>query len=265
MKKRVASSLSSSHTSIWGSWTYVNDTFDNDFQALDKAGTLRMDGPFQVIWKTKQKYVLKAVASSGTTFAYKSYRKIRGTLKYLFRASPCCMEKRNFQLLTDCGIPLPKQLAVGEVRQAGRLKTAFIATDFAEGYADGRDFMPASNVINDAALLDEFIFRYLTMLARIHDNNILHRGFTPANLLYKLRQTPDEQGNKLDLMWIDVASCRKMSRFMLKCSLSVDFEQFFRFFDFDDDVLLKYLRHYCAAAKSPLASPEHLLRNLQKT
>ena len=111
---------------------------------------------------------------------------------------------------------------------------------------------------------DEFICRNLELLAKLHDNNILHRGFTPANLLYKLRETPDANGNMLDLMWIDIASCRKMPRFMLKRNITVDFEQLFRFFDFSEGDLLKYLQHYSNSTTSPLKTPEQLLADLKK-
>ena len=144
------------------------------------------------------------------------------------------------------------------------MKTAFLITEFAEGYSDGRDFTAMKAVITDRKLLDEFILRNLELLAKLHDNNILHRGFTPANLLYKLRETPDAAGNQLDLMWIDIASCRKLPRFLLKRSVTVDFEQFFRFFDFSDTELLEYIKHYCKQSKSPLNQPEKLLAKLKK-
>lgn len=264
MKKFIAEALKTEFTSVWRSWSYIHKDFAGDFQALEKAGSLKLDGPFPVIWKTKQKFVLKGTGASGRTFAYKSYCKLKGTVKYFFRLSPCGMEAENFQRISDCGIALPRLLAVGDVRKNGILKTAFLITEFAEGYSDGRDFTHLKNVITDRDLRDEFICRNLELLAKLHDNNILHRGFTPANLLYKLRETPDANGNMLDLMWIDIASCRKMPRFMLKRNITVDFEQLFRFFDFSEGDLLKYLQHYSNSTTSPLKTPEQLLADLKK-
>lgn len=264
MKKNIAAALKSSFTSVWQSWSYVNDTFAGDMEELLAAGSLKLDGPFPVIWKTKQKFVLKGTAPSGRTFAYKSYCKLKGAGKYFFRLSPCGMEAENFQRISDCNIALPRLLAVCDIRKNTILKTAFLITEFAEGYSDGRDFTPMKSVITDRDLRDEFIYRNMELLAKLHDNNILHRGFTPANLLYKLRETPDAAGNRLDLMWIDIASCRKLPRFLLKRSVTVDFEQFFRFFDFSDTELLEYLNHYCNSTRSPLNQPEKLLAALKK-
>lgn len=263
MSRFIAPALCKKFTSVWRSWSYINDSFADDFQILERSGTLRMGGEFPVIWKTKQKFVLKGTAASGRTFAYKSYCKLKGAIKYFFRLSPCGMEAMNFQRISNCGIALPRLLATGDIRQNGILKTAYIVTEFAEGYSDGRDFTPMKAIVKDKVLLDEFILRNMELLAKLHNNSILHRGFTPANLLYKLRQSPDAAGNRLDLMWIDVASCRKQPRFMLKNSIFVDFEQFFRFFEFGDDALLKYLQHYCQYSHVSLKTPEKLLAELK--
>ena len=264
MKKNIADALKSSFTSIWRSWSYINKDFAGDFQALTESDSLKLQGPFPVIWRTKQKFVLKGSAPSGKTFAYKSYSKLKSSWKYFFRLSPCGMEAENFQRISDCGITLPRLLAVCDIRKNGVLKTAFMITEFAEGYSDGRDFTAKKSVITDRKLLDEFIRRNMELLAKLHDNQILHRGFTPANLLYKLRETPDANGNMLDLMWIDIASCRKLPVFALKKNMAVDFEQLFRFFDFSDTELLEYLNHYCNSTRSPLNQPEKLLADLKK-
>ena len=264
MSRFVAAELCKKFTSVWRSWSYVNDSFAGDFQALEQSGNLRMDGAFPVIWKTNQKFVIKGTAPSGKIFAYKSYRKIKGVAKYFFRLSPCGMEAMNFQRITQCNIPLPKLLAVGDTRKNAVLKTAYLITEFAEGYSDGRDFTYLTEfAVKDKNLLNEFILRNMELLARLHDNNILHRGFTPANLLYQVRTTPNEQGSQLNLMWIDVASCRKLPRWGLKKSMGIDFEQLFRFFEFSDEELLKYLQHYCQSTAKPLQSPEQLLKELK--
>ena len=108
MNRFTAAALCKKFTSVWRSWGYVNDSFAEDFQSLERTGALRLDGPCQVIWKTKQKFVLKGIAPSGKTFAYKSYCKLKGAVKFFFRLSPCGMEAMNFQLIADCGIALPR-------------------------------------------------------------------------------------------------------------------------------------------------------------
>jgi tRNA A-37 threonylcarbamoyl transferase component Bud32 len=47
----------------------------------------------------------------------------------------------------------------------------------------------------------EFCRGHLSLLAKLHDAGILHRGFTPANLMYRM----DADGMKF--CWIDIASC----------------------------------------------------------
>ena len=51
---------------------------------------------------------------------------------------------------------------------------------------------------------------------------------------------------------------------MLKRAMVVDFEQFFRFFDFSSDDLLKYLQHYCQSSNNLRKKPEELLAELEK-
>ena len=263
MSRFVAAELCKKFTSVWRSWSYVNDSFAGDFQALEQSGNLRMDGAFPVIWKTNQKFVIKGTAPSGKIFAYKSYRKIKGVAKYFFRLSPCGMEAMNFQRITRCNIPLPKLLAVGDTRKNAILKTAYLITEFAEGYSDGRDFTYLTEfAVKDKNLLNEFILRNMELLARLHDNNILHRGFTPANLLYKVSESND--GNALELKWIDVASCRRMPRWLINKNIADDMQQLFRFFEFESSQLLEFIELYCAARKSRVPAAGKILSALEK-
>ncbi|MBO5923236.1 MAG: hypothetical protein J6Q81_01855, partial [Lentisphaeria bacterium] len=154
MNRFIAAKLCKKFTSVWCSWSYINESFAGDFQALEQSDTLCMDGVFPVIWKTSQKFVIKGTAPSGKTFAYKSYRKIKGVAKYFFRLSPCGMEAVNFQKISNCNIPLPRLLAVGDTRKNTILKTAYLITEFAENYSDGRDFTYLKDfAVKDKSLL----------------------------------------------------------------------------------------------------------------
>ena len=258
--KKIDIKLNAAMTSCLRSWSFVQESFAENFKQLEDSGDLVKDGPYPVIWDTKQKFVLKVPTASGMNIVYKSYNKLRKAYKYMFRLSPCGTEALNYQIIKELGIDVPELLAVGDVRKNLVLKTAFIVTEFAEGFRDGRDFMPGGILAHDAALRNEFIFRNMQLLARLHNSKILHRGFTPANLLYKLNDVPENQAEKLLLKWIDVASCRKVSRYTLKKKLPAEMVQFFRFFDFKDDKIAEYVNCYTQALDNPLYTPEKLCR-----
>ena len=251
-------------TSFIRSWSFVEASFAGSFRQLEEEKNLRKDGPYPVIWDTKQKYVLKVPTASGISVVYKSYNKLRSPYKYTFRLSPCGAEALNSQLITALGIDMPKLLAVGDVRKNTVLKTAYIVFEFAEGFRDGRDFMPDGCMADQTLLRNEFICRNLELLARCHDNQLLHRGFTPANLMYKVADVPDKSGNKLVLKWIDVASCRKVSRCTLKKKLIAELMQFFRFFDFSSEELTEYISCYYQSLQYKLMNVELIVELLQK-
>ena len=263
MKKTYPSETVCSVISSWFSWSYVDRDFAGEFNGLQKDKSLARNGDFPVIWDTKQKYVLKVAAPSGKVFAFKKYDRLKNAYKFFFRCSPCGAEAVNFQRISSLDIPMPRLLAAGDIRRNFVLKSAFIATEFAEEFRDGRDFYGKGKLAEDKILRNEFIKRNMKFLARCHDNNILHRGFTPANLLYQQRATPDNSGNMLNIMWIDVASCRKVIRFYLKRSFIIDFEQFFRFFDFSDQELTEFIEYYLQVSEKPLATAPTIVKKLR--
>ena len=245
--------------SILRSWNYCHIDIAEEFLQLQKTNALSRNCQYQRIWQTKQKYVLKVTADNGVTFAYKAYDDLKKKYKYLFRLSPCGAEAANIQLITALGIPMPRLLAAGDKRQCGILQSSYIATEFAEGFRDGRDFYGSGTAAENHPLRNEFIKKNMELLAHCHDNNIVHRGFTPANLLYKHNGT----GNQIDLMWIDVASCRKLPRWVLKKMFIVDFEQFFRFFDFSDAELAEFIQHYLQNSAAPPATAGDIIKKLR--
>lgn len=251
-------------TSVRRSWEYVHPDFADDLAALRASGDLRRDGVFPMLWKTKQKFVLHTTAPSGLTAAFKIYDRLKSPRKFFLRHSPAAAEAINYQLVAAMGIAAPRLLAAGDTRSFGRLQYSFLVTEFAEGYRDGRDFWKKELLNNDFAGQRAFVCRAMELLARCHDHGILHRGYTPANLLYRRRETPDAGGNILDLMWIDVASCRRLPRWLLKRWLTVDFVDFFYLFDFDAAQRRDFLNHYIAASENPLLPPEQLADRVEK-
>ena len=139
---------------------------------------------------------------------------------------------------------MAKLVAAGDTRQMFRLKGMFLVTEFAENFRDGRDFQPDGCLHDNAALKEEFITRNIQLLAKCHDAGLIHGGFMPANLLYFLRGTPDECGNKLDLLWIDVATCRKISLFYPAARIAGDLKHFFGLLGIGNEEIKRYLQIY---------------------
>ena len=213
MKRYTAPAFDRKIISLCSSWIYCKESFAETFETLYRAGTFCVSGSGEKIWETRNKYVHKVPLESGGSIVCKGFRRIPRPHVYMLRPSQCGFEALNYQRIADLGIPLPEFLAVGEVRRGFLLKDAFFVTRFAEGFLDGRSFMPGAPQADDGALKEEFLSRHLTLLARCHDAGIFHRGFTPANIMWKMRSAPDSEGNKLDLLWIDLASCRRLPLF----------------------------------------------------
>ena len=258
----TAERFSPSMRQLAGSWQYCRRDFAPVFERLAREGLLREEGPSEKIWETKNRFVLKVPLGGGAFAAYKRYRKISRPRKFMLRPSPCGFEAYNYQLLKDLDVPLPGLLAAGDTREHFRLRTAFIMTEFALDYRDGRDFVPGGALAEEKELKAEFIRRNFRLLARCHDGGMVHRGFNPANLLFKVREAPDEEGHRLDLLWIDVASCRRRPRVLVNFLACYDFRMFFRFFDFTTEEKRELLADYCRARRNAPPRPEKLLRRV---
>ena len=192
----------------------------------------------------------------------KKYRRIPKPAKYLLRPSPCGFEACNFSRFEALGIPLPELLAVGETRENFRLKTAFIITRFAENFMDGRAFAPGGKEREDSALMKEFLRRNVVELARCHDACIVHRGFTPANLMWKKRVSPDEKGNNLELLWIDLASCRKRPLFIVNALCCKELETLFGPLELSKEVREELIALYCGNRKKFPPAEKRLRKKL---
>ena len=251
----IQKTFDSSITSRRKSWIYLQENFAEEYNTLLNEGKLQEGSGADILWQTSQKFVLKVASPAGRNIVFKSYRKIKDRRKYILRLTPCGLEAGNYQALTNLGFPMARLLAVGEERTFFLVKKAFLITEFAEGYQDGKVFLPYNYRQEDAALRDEFIRLNLQLLAKLHDCGYLHQGFMPGNLLWK--RNPDS--DQMDLIWIDVATCRKVSPNKIRKSIGFEVGNFFRLFDFSMDKIRDCLNYYLEASRSSLVSRDELI------
>lgn len=245
------------------SWSWIASDLAEEFNELSNSGNLTRNGKYPVIWETRQKFVLKIPSCSCGNIVYKTYDNFKSVRRYFLRYSPCGKEAVNYQMLANIGIPLPKLLGVGDGRKSLQLKSSFFISEFAEGFRDGRDFYTDGCLCDALDTRHEFISGHLQLLARCHDHNIFHRGFTPANLMYKFKAAPDEQGNTIDLLWIDLASCRKVFSRQMPGSIVFDIAFLLRFFDLSEQETDELLTDYFHAAQCRRLSWDKLRSKVQ--
>ena len=218
---------------LFSSWSYFDSDYPELKELVARKEELVPNGKYPTLWHTRNKFVLKLTLSDGKELVYKAPQRINGVHKYLFRPGAYGMEALNFSRMTSLGLPMVKMVAAGEKRLFFVLKSGFLVTEFASGFSNGRDFISAGIMENEKTIVDEFICRNFANLAKMHASKMIHRGFTPANLLYRLRNEPDAGGNMLDLLWIDVASCKKLfAGIGLRRGIARDLALFFYYFDF---------------------------------
>lgn len=243
------------------SWQYIQP----ENQALLSgivagAESLLPDGRVPVLWQTRNKFVLLLELPDGRKVVFKAPLRIKNILKYCFRPSPYGREALNFYHIRQLGIPTVKFLAAGEFRSFFKLRKGFLITEYAEGFSDGFDCVSGKNGEDALGLVQEFVVQNFKLLARLHNNRVSHNGFTPGNILYRKRLEPDADGNMLEILWIDLASCRRVRwpqnywRW-----IAPDIVHFFSFFQFTDEEKLHYLKVYCRESRSGF-TPEKLLK-----
>ena len=230
------------------SWQWLRTDFAEEFRRLLAAHADRDDSGNEIIWNTRHKYTLKIQTHTGRIVAFKRYRSLR-LFPYLYHKTPTAREALNYQRLQLLGLPMAQLLAVGDDRHCFRPQSSFIVTEFAENCSDGRKFYPGGELERETAWRDEFCLRNFRLLAKLHDAGIYHRGFTPANELWRKRPAPDSDGNLLDIIWIDVASCRPLPSPMLRKKIPDDLTNFLHFFQFTPEEYRRFLAAYCEAAR----------------
>ena len=245
------------------SWCWLRTDFAGEYGEMIRSGANREDSGNEFLWNTKHKFVLKIRTSAGRVIAIKQYRRLR-MFPYLFHATPPAQEALNYQRFELLGLPMAQLLGAGDQRSCFRPQSSFLITEFAENCRDGRPFYPDGELAGETLWRDEFCRRNFQLLAKLHDANYYHRGFTPANELWRKRPEPDSEGNLLDIVWIDVASCRKLSNAGMKRMIPDDFVNFLRFFRFTAEQRRAFLDAYCAAAKVRRFEPEELFEEVEK-
>lgn len=246
---------------LMSSWQYTDERYVSAIEELRKSdGDFTDNGNYPVLWSTRSKFVLLLTLADDMQVVYKAPRKLRSPLRYMFRPGPWGKEAVNYQILSELGLPMVKLVSAGETRKYFILKHGFLMTEYAAQFSDGREFTANGSLCDDTILRNEFIKRNFQYLAKMHCAGYIHKGFTPANLLFKRRNSPDGQGNMLDIKWIDVASCRKVFfKFNFKKHIARDLSLFFHFFDLSRDEKLSYLDSYCQENDVIKFSPENLL------
>ena len=246
---------------LLSSWQYIQP---EDQEALAgivaEAESLLPDGRVPVLWQTRNKFVLLLELQDGRKVVFKAPLRVRNAYKYFFRPSPYGREALNFYRIRQLGFPTVKFLAAGEFRTFFKLRKGFLITEYAEGFSDGFDFVPGKIQECEIPLLRDFTEKNFRLLARLHNHRMIHNGFTPGNMLYRKRQEPDADGNVLEILWIDLASCRRVRRPQNYWRwIAPDIVHYFSFFQFTDEEKLHYLQVYCRESRSGF-SPEKLLK-----
>ena len=169
------------------------------------------------LWKTRHKIVVRYTVPADMfpehdnfQVVLKCYREKR-FFRYLFRPSLAFRVWEGYKLI-PAGSPCAKVLAAAENRRGVRLLNSIFVTEMVQCNGDGDDFCPGGKLENSRELAQEFAEKNLRLLARLHKSGLVHGGFTPRNELYIL----DPAKKQLDVVWIDLATCRKAPFFKRK-------------------------------------------------
>lgn len=238
LKRRA---LAEMHTVFRKSWFHAEPGFEELATRFRESPELFSAG--EVIWQTRNKMVRKMTlpADDGTmvTVALKNYRCVK-PLRYIFRCSKTALEAANYRVFSELGLPMVKLLFSGDERRNFHLKNSFLATEFAEGFVDGRDFLPDGK-LRGTPEQKLFIERNLALVGKLHALHCFHKGVRVFNFLWR----KNEDGT-IDIRWIDVASCRFLTvpEFIFRKFLLHDLGDFFRDLQLDDAALREALDGY---------------------
>ena len=227
------------------SWCWIRKDAAEIRDVLRAGPPGAVSGP-DLLWQTQKKTVLRQKTASGLDLAYKWGVNVRW-LPYGFSWTQAMKEAYNFKRLAHIGLPLVKLVAVGEERGFFSIRNYFLVTEYADGFLDGRYFFESMS--NETEMRDEFTRRNFTLIARLHDAGFCHGGFTPMNELWRKLPEPDAEGNRLDIRWIDIATCSRAWGQKLKRLIAEDLGNFLRFYSFTEAERREHLRVYLEATK----------------
>ncbi len=226
-----------------------------------RAGPPGSDSGPEVLWRTKNKYVLRIKTASGLDLACKWYERIRQA-PYSFSWTLAAKEAYNFKRLAGLGLPLVKLVATGEDRGFLHIRTAFLVTEYADGFLDGRYFFEF--MAHETAMRDEFTRSNFVLVARLHDAGFCHGGFTPLNELWRKMPEPDAEGHTMELRWLDIATCHRAWGPVLKRRIVEDLGNFLRFYAFTEADRREHLRLYLESTKVKRFDLDSLCRAVEE-
>ena len=205
-KETISGAFTGWESSLIRPWYWIRKDAA-EIRDILRAGPPGMDSGAEVIWKTKNKYVLRMKTASGLDLAFKWYAKVR-QFPYSFLWTLATKEAYHFNQFANLGLPLVKLVAAGEDRGFFDIRNCFLVTEFADGFLDGRYFF--ESLSHETAMRDEFTRKNFILIARMHDAGICHFGFTPMNELWRKLPEPDAEGNQLEVRWLDIATCHRV-------------------------------------------------------
>lgn len=242
------------------SWCWIR-TDASEIRDILRAGPPGLDSGLDVLWRTKRKYVLRLKTASGLDLACKWCVSIRW-LPYGFSWTQATKEAYKNKRLARLGLPVVKLVAVGEGRGFFRIRNCFLATEFADGFLDGRYFLESQS--HETAMRDEFTRSNFILIARLHDAGIYHGGFTPWNELWRKLPEPDAEGRQMEIRWIDVARCRRAWGRWLKRRIAEDLGYYLWHYAFTQEERRGFLRVYLDATKVKRFDFETLCRAVEE-
>ena len=78
MKKTISTQLEKSMLSLKDSWQWISADFAEEFEELcQNPASFTPEGPGEVIWQTRNKYVLLLTTKSGRKIIYKTTPKVK--------------------------------------------------------------------------------------------------------------------------------------------------------------------------------------------
>ncbi len=242
-----------------GSWRWTAPGFEAAQEEIFSPGGL---DDAECIWKTRHKEVWKCRVETPAgvkSVIYKCSYSSR-PLFYAVHYSKNAREAANYRGLAAIGIPVANLLGCGDFREGRILRRSFLVTEFAEGFRDGRAFLPGGFAAGETALRDEFLRGNLRYLATMHEAHCTHRGFLPNNLLWRKRAEAAEP----ELCWIDVTSaffCPLPERLFAR-EIVRDLATLFAAMKLDGELRAELIRFYLEMNRRTTLSCDELSRRV---
>ena len=190
----------------------ISDGFKEAFYRLKNFDPER--DADEKLWQTRHKVVVRYTVPDGVIAGKSDYQVVwkyygeKRFFRYLFRPSLAYREWQGYKNVEAVGIPVAKALAAAETRRGVRLVNCVFVTEMVRDTGDGDDFCPGGSRVGETALAKEFAEKNLRLLAKLHRAKLVHGGFTPRNVLYKIASA--QRPGELEVVWIDLATCRKV-------------------------------------------------------